>query len=103
MVLGIVISSIWLVEYHVVINPLVIYFSGYGLCVAKAQYPLAEMVSLLKSKGKNVRFGIHPVAGLFSLLFVNFTSMCKLWAVLLVILIALPFFIFYKFFVYIVI
>ncbi|XP_073985209.1 NAD(P) transhydrogenase, mitochondrial-like [Rhodnius prolixus] len=36
---------------------------GYGLCVAKAQYPLAEMVSLLKSKGKNVRFGIHPVAG----------------------------------------
>jgi len=36
---------------------------GYGLCVAKAQYPVAEMVSLLKSKGKNVRFGIHPVAG----------------------------------------
>lgn len=36
---------------------------GYGLCVAKAQYPLAEMVSLLKSKGKKVRFGIHPVAG----------------------------------------
>lgn len=36
---------------------------GYGLCVAKAQYPIAEMVALLKSKGKNVRFGIHPVAG----------------------------------------
>lgn len=36
---------------------------GYGLCVAKAQYPIAEMVSILKSKGKNVRFGIHPVAG----------------------------------------
>ncbi|KAG8234668.1 hypothetical protein J437_LFUL006557 [Ladona fulva] len=36
---------------------------GYGLCVAKAQYPLAEMVELLKKKGKNVRFGIHPVAG----------------------------------------
>lgn len=36
---------------------------GYGLCVAKAQYPVAEMVALLKSKGKNVRFGIHPVAG----------------------------------------
>lgn len=36
---------------------------GYGLCVAKAQYPLAEMVSILKSKGKKVRFGIHPVAG----------------------------------------
>uniref|UniRef100_A0A1B6FCA9 NAD(P) transhydrogenase, mitochondrial n=1 Tax=Cuerna arida TaxID=1464854 RepID=A0A1B6FCA9_9HEMI len=36
---------------------------GYGLCVAKAQYPLADMVSLLKKNGKTVRFGIHPVAG----------------------------------------
>ncbi|CAG0891215.1 unnamed protein product [Darwinula stevensoni] len=36
---------------------------GYGLCVAKAQYPISEMVTLLKKKGKNVRFGIHPVAG----------------------------------------
>jgi len=36
---------------------------GYGLCVAKAQYPVAELVSLLTSKGKKVRFGIHPVAG----------------------------------------
>ncbi|CAG0918029.1 unnamed protein product [Notodromas monacha] len=36
---------------------------GYGLCVAKAQYPIAEMVEILKKKGKNVRFGIHPVAG----------------------------------------
>lgn len=36
---------------------------GYGLCVAQAQYPIAEMVSLLRKKGKNVRFGIHPVAG----------------------------------------
>jgi NAD(P) transhydrogenase len=36
---------------------------GYGLCVAKAQYPIAEMVQFLKSKGKNIRFGIHPVAG----------------------------------------
>jgi len=36
---------------------------GYGLCVAKAQYPIAEMVSLLQSQGKKVRFGIHPVAG----------------------------------------
>lgn len=36
---------------------------GYGLCVAKAQYPLAEMVSILQKQGKNVRFGIHPVAG----------------------------------------
>lgn len=36
---------------------------GYGLCVAKAQYPLAEMVDVLKKRGKKVRFGIHPVAG----------------------------------------
>jgi len=36
---------------------------GYGLCVAKAQYPLAEMVQVLRNQGKNVRFGIHPVAG----------------------------------------
>lgn len=36
---------------------------GYGLCVAKAQYPLAELVSILKGKGKKVRFAIHPVAG----------------------------------------
>ncbi|GFY75608.1 NAD(P) transhydrogenase, mitochondrial [Trichonephila inaurata madagascariensis] len=36
---------------------------GYGLCVAKAQYPLAEMVKTLTNKGKKVRFGIHPVAG----------------------------------------
>lgn len=36
---------------------------GYGLCVAKAQYPLAEMIQILRKQGKNVRFGIHPVAG----------------------------------------
>lgn len=36
---------------------------GYGLCVAKAQYPLAEMIQVLRKRGKNVRFGIHPVAG----------------------------------------
>ena len=35
---------------------------GYGLCVAKAQYPIAEMVDILKKKGKQVRFGIHPVS-----------------------------------------
>lgn len=41
----------------------IIIVPGYGLCVAKAQYPIAEMVTLLKKKGKNIRFGIHPVAG----------------------------------------
>ncbi|CAG9767624.1 unnamed protein product [Ceutorhynchus assimilis] len=41
----------------------IIIVPGYGLCVAKAQYPIAEMVEVLKKKGKNVRFAIHPVAG----------------------------------------
>ncbi|VDK34080.1 unnamed protein product [Taenia asiatica] len=36
---------------------------GYGLCVAKAQYPIAELVKLLTKRGKRVRFAIHPVAG----------------------------------------
>ncbi|CAF2756626.1 unnamed protein product [Rotaria sp. Silwood2] len=36
---------------------------GYGLCVAKAQYPIAEMVEILRKHGKQVRFAIHPVAG----------------------------------------
>ncbi len=41
----------------------IIIVPGYGLAVAKGQYPVAELVKILKSKGKNVRFGIHPVAG----------------------------------------
>merc|ERR1712002_423229 len=41
----------------------IIIVPGYGLCVAKAQYPIADMVAKLVKKGKNVRFGIHPVAG----------------------------------------
>jgi NAD(P) transhydrogenase len=41
----------------------IIIVPGYGLCVAKAQYPIAEMVDVLRKMGKNVRFGIHPVAG----------------------------------------
>ena len=41
----------------------VIITPGYGLCVAKAQYPLAELVKLLNAKGVKVKFGIHPVAG----------------------------------------
>uniref|UniRef100_A0A8C5DR18 NAD(P) transhydrogenase, mitochondrial n=1 Tax=Gouania willdenowi TaxID=441366 RepID=A0A8C5DR18_GOUWI len=36
---------------------------GWGLCAAKAQYPIADMVKMLKEQGKAVRFGIHPVAG----------------------------------------
>jgi len=41
----------------------IIIVPGYGLAVAKGQYPVAEIVDILRKKGKNVRFGIHPVAG----------------------------------------
>ena len=36
---------------------------GYGMAVAQAQYPVAEMTRKLRDKGVDVRFGIHPVAG----------------------------------------
>ena len=41
----------------------IIIVPGYGLCVAKAQYPIAEMVAMLTNMAMNVRFGIHPVTG----------------------------------------
>lgn len=36
---------------------------GYGMAVAQAQYPVAELTSRLRKAGVDVRFGIHPVAG----------------------------------------
>ena len=36
---------------------------GYGMAVAQAQYPVAELIARLRERGVNVRFGIHPVAG----------------------------------------
>ena len=41
----------------------VIIVPGYGLAVAKGQYPLKDLVDTLRKEGKKVRFGIHPVAG----------------------------------------
>jgi NAD(P) transhydrogenase subunit beta len=36
---------------------------GYGMAVAQAQYPVAELAKRLREKGVDVKFGIHPVAG----------------------------------------
>ena len=41
----------------------VIITPGYGMAVAQAQYPVAELTSRLRERGVDVRFGIHPVAG----------------------------------------
>ncbi|GAA1941291.1 Re/Si-specific NAD(P)(+) transhydrogenase subunit beta [Microbacterium aoyamense] len=41
----------------------VVIVPGYGMAVAQAQYPVAELASKLQGRGVEVRFGIHPVAG----------------------------------------
>ncbi len=41
----------------------VIIVPGYGMAVAQAQQSVSELVRKLRAKGKDVRFGIHPVAG----------------------------------------
>jgi len=43
--------------HSVIITP------GYGMAVAQAQHPVAELTSKLRAMGITVRFGIHPVAG----------------------------------------
>ncbi|MBN9739251.1 MULTISPECIES: Re/Si-specific NAD(P)(+) transhydrogenase subunit beta [unclassified Pseudonocardia] len=42
---------------RVVITP------GYGMAVAQAQYPVAELTRQLRDRGVRVEFGVHPVAG----------------------------------------
>ncbi len=41
----------------------VIITPGFGMAVAQAQYPVAELTRQLRDRGIEVRFGIHPVAG----------------------------------------
>jgi H+-translocating NAD(P) transhydrogenase subunit beta len=41
----------------------VVIVPGYGMAVAKAQYPIFDLVQTLRKAGKKVRFAIHPVAG----------------------------------------
>ena len=41
----------------------VVIVPGYGMAVAQAQYAVRDLTNLLESKGTEVLFGIHPVAG----------------------------------------
>ncbi|MFD3452834.1 Re/Si-specific NAD(P)(+) transhydrogenase subunit beta [Streptomyces sp. NPDC058691] len=41
----------------------VIITPGYGMAVAQAQHPVAELTQALRERGVKVRFGVHPVAG----------------------------------------
>jgi H+-translocating NAD(P) transhydrogenase subunit beta len=41
----------------------VIIVPGYGMAVARAQHAVNDLVAILRGRGVNVRFAIHPVAG----------------------------------------
>ncbi len=41
----------------------VVVVPGYGMAVAQAQYAVRDLFNLLESRGVEVEFGIHPVAG----------------------------------------
>ncbi|HEU4407855.1 MAG TPA: NAD(P)(+) transhydrogenase (Re/Si-specific) subunit beta [Polyangiaceae bacterium] len=41
----------------------VVVVPGYGMAVAQAQHPMKEITEILRKRGVQVRFAIHPVAG----------------------------------------
>ena len=41
----------------------VVFAPGYGLAVAQAQHALRELADILKSRGVDIKYAIHPVAG----------------------------------------
>ena len=41
----------------------VVIVPGYGMAVAQAQHPVYELTQILRARGVDVRFAIHPVAG----------------------------------------
>jgi len=51
------VAELLLEAKNIIITP------GYGLAVAQGQFAIADIAKKLKAMGKNVRFGIHPVAG----------------------------------------
>lgn len=61
-------GEVFPIEYNEVADLLtsakeVMIIPGYGMAVAQAQHAVRDLTDSLRSKGTNVRFGIHPVAG----------------------------------------
>jgi NAD(P) transhydrogenase subunit beta len=51
------------VGQHLLESQNVIIIPGYGMAVAQAQHPIREITDILRKRGVNTRFAIHPVAG----------------------------------------
>ncbi len=51
------------VGQHLLESQSVIVIPGYGMAVAQAQHPIREITDILRKRGVNTRFAIHPVAG----------------------------------------
>lgn len=41
----------------------VVIIPGYGMALARAQFKVVELASILKKRGSNVKYAIHPIAG----------------------------------------